>query len=380
MKVLMLTPSYSPIVGGTERVVQNLTLKLNQNGIHTDVMTFNMNEKWNPFWRGEIKKDNFTLFRVPAFNFFPKMKYNPLEISLEVHVIPKLNFIKRLKDYDILHFHDVADLSFPLFSYFIKKPKIFQCHTLTEFYRYYKKGPFSKKILRKVADTYICMSNPSKKLLSDLGIPQSKIFILHNGVDPEEFKPNKEAKVDNMLLFVGRIEKRKGVHVLLNSLKYLEIPVSLKIAGPKNDNQYIGEIMGSTDKRQIGIHKVELLGYVNEKKLVELYQSASIVIIPSLVEDFGIVNLEALACETPVVASGVGGITEIVKNGVNGLLVLPNDPKKLANALTKLLENKELIEQYGINGRQMVKEHFSWDSIAKELISIYEITRAKAPF
>jgi glycosyltransferase involved in cell wall biosynthesis len=331
-----------------------------------------MNKKWNPFWREEIKSGDFTVFRVPALNFFQRMKYNPLEISLRVNVIPKLNITKHLKDYDILHFHDDVDLSFPLFSCFIKKPKIFQCHTLNSSYGDYKKRFFARAIFGKVADAYTCVSGLSKKLLTDLGIPKSKIFLLPNGIEPEEFKPGKAEKIDNMLLHVGRGVRAKGLNVLLNSLKYLEEPVSLKIAGPVGDIQYINEIIGSNHKRKMGIHEVELLGYVNEEKLLELYQRASIFVTPSLEEEFGIVNLEALSCETPVVASEVGGIGEIIKNDVNGLLVPPNDPEKLADAVRKLLKDKDLREKYGRNGRRMIKAHFSWDSITKKLIRIYE--------
>jgi glycosyltransferase involved in cell wall biosynthesis len=95
-------------------------------------------------------------------------------------------------------------------------------------------------------------------------------------------------------------------------------------------------------------------------------------VTPSLTDEFPIVNLEALSCGTPVVASDVGGIGEVVKNDVNGLLVPPNDPEKLADAIRKLLRDKELREKYGRKGRQMIEAHFSWESVAKELIRIYE--------
>jgi glycosyltransferase involved in cell wall biosynthesis len=374
MKVLMLAPSYSPKVGGTERVVQKLATKLNQEGIHTDVMTFKITKEWNIFRIEIIKNGHFSVLRVPSLNFSQKMKYNPLTNSLELHAMLNLNFTKYLKDYDILHYHDDVDLSFPFFSCFIKKPKIFQCHTLTSTYKNYKTHFFPRVVLRRVADAYTCVSAESKKSLSDLGIPNSKIFILPNGIDPEEFRPGKREKIDNMVLHIGRGVRTKGLSVLLDSLKYLEDPVSLKIAGPVGDIRYIEEILGSNHKRKIGIHEVESLGYVTEAKLLELYQRASIFVAPSLREEFGIVNLEALSCETPVVASAVGGIREIIKNDVNGLLVPPNDPEKLAKAVEKLLRNKELRIKYGVNGRRIIKEHFSWNSITKELISIYETT------
>ena len=149
----MLTPSFAPIVGGTERVVQNLALKLNEVGIQTDVMTLNMNEKWNPVWRGETRENGYKIFRVPAFNAFRGFKINPLNFFFGIHVLPKLNFASQLKDYDILHFHDDIDLSFSFFSSFMRKPKIFHCHTLAFTYNKYKASFFSRNILKNAADS-----------------------------------------------------------------------------------------------------------------------------------------------------------------------------------------------------------------------------------
>ncbi len=371
MKVLMLTPSYYPIVGGTERVVENLARSLNGNQVHADIMTFNMAKKWHPIWKNEVRGDNCKVYRIAAINVFQGLNLNPLEMLLGSSVMPNPVFLRYLNDYDILHFHDDVDMSFPVYSYLVKKPKIFQCHSLANTYRSYKNRFFAKTVFGRIADTYTCVSGQSKNLLVNLGISKSRVFQLPNGIEPDRFKPGK-SKIDNMLLHVGRGVRTKGLSVLLKSLKYLEEPVRLKIAGPIGDIQYMNEIIGSNPKQKVGIHEIEFLGYVTDDKLLELYQTASIFVTPSLEEEFGIVNLEALSCETPVVATGVGGITEIVKDDINGLLVPPNDPKKLAEAIRKLLKNKELREEYGRNGRRTVKEHFSWDSIAKQLIRIYE--------
>lgn len=373
MRVLMLTPSYSPIVGGTESSVRNLALELNELEVHTDVMTFNMNEKWHPIWTEEVKKNDFKVFRIPGFNIFHKCKYNPLGILFNVNIIPKLDFTKRLRDYDILHFHDDGDLSLPFFSYFVKRPKILHCHSLAGTYWRYRSYLLNRKNLTEVADFYICISKASKNLLLNLGLRKSKISTVYNGVDTEKFKPNKSKKLDDLILFVGRLRMEKGLHVLLDSLAYLETPLHLIVIGPKEDYRYIEKIFGSNRKqKRKGIHNVELLGPIDHDELVKWYQKASIFVCPSLKETFGMVNLEALSCETPVVASKVGGIAEIVEHDVNGILVPPNDPKKLAIALRKLLEDKELREKYGEVGRRMVEEHFSWNSISKELIKIYK--------
>src|SRR5271157_3199622 len=147
MKVLMLTPSFDPIIGGTETVVKSLTINLNKIGVRADVMTFNMDEKWEPRCRWEvIDEDHFKVFRIPALNPFVKI-HNPIGHFLRLNVIPDPRFSKILNDYDILHFHDDVDLTFPLFSYFVNKPKIFYCHTLHATHSYYKKK-FANNIFR----------------------------------------------------------------------------------------------------------------------------------------------------------------------------------------------------------------------------------------
>ena len=101
MKVLMLTPSYDPTIGGTETVVKNLAINLNKTGVKTDVMTFNMDKKWEPRWKWEIKEEHgFKVFRIPAFNLFGKIP-NPMGFFFKVNVIPNPSFRKIIKAYDI---------------------------------------------------------------------------------------------------------------------------------------------------------------------------------------------------------------------------------------------------------------------------------------
>jgi glycosyltransferase involved in cell wall biosynthesis len=366
MKVLMLSATFAPIIGGAENVVQNLTLKLNENGIKTDLMTFNMNTLWHPIWKKEVIEKDFRITRIPGINLFHKMKYNPLKLLFRVNVIPSIRFLEILKEYDILHFHNDSDLSFPLFSKFVKGPKILHCHTLSGTHKQYRLVPPNRILLNKLVDSYICVSKSDKNLLADLGIKEERIQVLYNGVNPNFFKPNYSEKIEDLLLFVGRLDPSKGIPVLLESLKFLKIPTKLKIIGP------LGNQIMNSNKKQLGIHEVEWLGYKTGSQLVEWYQKASIVVCPSLSESLGITNLEALSCGTPIVASNVGGIPEIVQDRFNGLLVSPNNPKDLASAIQELLLNPDLRKEYGINGRIMVENKFSWDYITRSLVKIYE--------
>ena len=383
MKILMVSPSYFPIVGGAEAVVRNLSIKLNEIGVSTDVMTFNMNQKWKPTWREKIEKiDGVKIIRIPALraptlNVLAK-EINFLEIAFNVHVIPKLSFMKRLKDYDILHFHDDVDLSFPFFSHLVKKTRIFHCHSLSGSYMNslssYRKNPFSRSIFRKIADKYIIIRRSARDLLIKLGVDQSKITFLPNPVDVDRFRPEKKMnKTENLIIFVARLMRRKGLHVLLKALSYLKNPIHLVIIGPSREDKYYTEILNTinTQKRKTN-HKISYLGFVNSKRALMLYQKASVFVCPSLEEEFGIVNLEALSCETPVVASNVGGIPEIVHDHINGILVPPNDPIELANAIQYLLDNKKIRIKYGREGRRQVLESFSCEVIIKRLCEIYE--------
>lgn len=371
MKVLLVTPSYHPIVGGTETAIRILSTTLNEIGIHTDVMTFNMNQKWNPIWREETEDNGlFKVFKMPAFNPATFFRINPLEL-IYVYVIPRPDFAKKFKDYDIIHFQGEADFSFPLLSFFVRKPKIWTSHVN------YARLPRLKRLFKlffpRLVDLYIAHE---LGLLSNLGVPRSKSLVFQSfGVDAKTFRPDETKKLDNLVLFVGRITKSKGLHVLLEALPYVSSQTQLIIIGPKSDSsksdlEYAEACMDRVKQvRSSGIHSIEYLGPMDEKSLVPWYQRAVVLVRPDL-DGFsgGLTSLEALACATPVIGTG----NHLIRDGVNGILVPPGNVMELAKALNKLLGNKELRRKYGTEGRRMVETHFSWESIVKDLAKIYE--------
>jgi glycosyltransferase involved in cell wall biosynthesis len=366
----MLTPTYCPIIGGAETMVQRLAVELNSRQIKTDVLTFNMDKVWSPKWRGktEISNQGFRIFKVPALNWTPMI--NASRIKMGVNLVPGW-FWNLLKSYDILHYH-VGDLSFPFFSLSSQKPKVCQLHGLD--YNVLRRYFLTRFILEHAADLYLTPTEQIRSELVRLGMPEQKIMCFPNTLDVEAFHPSGK-KEDNLLLFVGRINSGKGLHVLLNSLHYLKQAIRLVIIGPPDWNSiYFNNMLKTIEKENLrGQHRIEYIGEKSQEEIIGWYQRASIFVLPPVAyEALGLVNLEALACETPVVATNVGGISEAVHNGENGILVEANNPIKLANAIQYLLDNESIRKKFGEEGRKLVVNNFSTRAAVRKLAMIYK--------
>jgi glycosyltransferase involved in cell wall biosynthesis len=258
-----------------------------------------------------------------------------------------------------------------LFARLVRKPKIIHCHGLDtqSLKRYY----LNKILMTHLADLYISISRQMTEDLLELGINSNKIAYLPNGVDTNLFAPRGQ-KEDNLLLFVGRITHGKGLHVLVKSLRHLEKSVCLAIIGPASwDQKYYLDVLELMKKEnQKGKHEIIYLGAKDQADIIKWYQKASLFVQPSFGEGFPVTTLEALSCETPAVATPVGGIPEVVKDYENGILIPRNDPVALARAIRYLLENKEVRTKFGREGRKRIIQHYSLEASVKRLCGIYK--------
>jgi alpha-maltose-1-phosphate synthase len=221
-------------------------------------------------------------------------------------------------------------------------------------------------------------------------IDSHKIHTVHNGVDAERFSPTFD---ENLLaskgihgryaIFVGRITRQKGLSHLLRAWNEVSPEYGLVIAAGSPDEPQIGkEVEGLIDALATKRGNIwwfpEMLP---QHDLSVLLSHADLFICPSIYEPLGIVNLEAMACQTAVLASRVGGIPEVVLEGITGELVnYETDPimfeQSLAEGITTLMGNPDLLANYGRAGRRRVIESFSWDSIAEATIDIYNTVLA----
>lgn len=215
----------------------------------------------------------------------------------------------------------------------------------------------------------------------------AKVFTVRNGIDTEVFKPHEDPRVlreygipteEPFALFVGRITRQKGLTHLLRAWQNVDPSIGLVLAAGAADEAGIGaEVEDLVTKLQSERKNViwvrEML---STPQLTALLTAARVFVCPSIYEPLGIVNLEAMACSTAVVASAVGGIPEVVSHGVTGELVRysNNDlefESQFALAINKVAGDSELAERYGQAGRERVVAEFGWSKIARETIEVY---------
>jgi len=234
-----------------------------------------------------------------------------------------------------------------------------------------------EKTVVEAADRVIAVSGRMRDdILAHFGADPARVVVIHNGIDPERFRRTEQRDALDRLgvrppyvLFVGRITDQKGIFHLLDAVPRLPAGVQVVLCASAPDTPEIEERL----RRAVPGHPNVL--WINEMApvdvVVQLYSHAAVFVCPSVYEPFGLINLEAMACETPVVASAVGGILEVVEDGKTGLLVPPGHPEELAAALGRVLDNPALGRSLGQAGRRRVEAQFSWASVAERTEHVY---------
>jgi len=200
---------------------------------------------------------------------------------------------------------------------------------------------------------------------------KAKRYVIPGGVDSNKFTPPEKEPEDDIVLFIGRLVYRKGLHVLIKAFS--------RIASKRDIKLYVigkgyMEIPARILAKTYGVdNKIHFLGVIPEHIKPNIYRKAKIVVVPSIFnESLGIVALEAMASGRPVIASNVGGLSELIVNGETGLLVEPGDEDSIGEAIEKLLEDKNLRLKLGNNARKIIEEKYSWDVVVDKIIRVYE--------
>ncbi len=248
------------------------------------------------------------------------------------------------------------------------------------------------------ADGVIAVSKAMKGDVETLyGVAPERVRVIHNGIDPDEYRPRlapatlRRLGVDPdvpIVLFVGRITRQKGILHLVRAIPHLAAGVQVVLCAGAPDTDAISAEMTALvadAKRAAAADIVWIPGMVPKEDVIALYSHAALFVCPSVYEPFGIINLEAMSCETAVVAAAVGGIPEIVVPDETGVLVPfeaegngspePVDPddysRALAAAINQLMGDPDKRQAMGRAGRARVVAHFSWQRIAEQTLTFY---------
>lgn len=251
------------------------------------------------------------------------------------------------------------------------------------------------------ADAIIAVSQETRNdVLNNFDVDPDKVKVIHNGIDLHQYRHTSE--VDALVrhgvdpdrpyvLFVGRVTRQKGIIHLVNAIPHIDPSIQVVLCAGAPDTPAIGQEMKarvaevSADRPQGAAPVIWIQEMLPKDQVIQYYSNATVFCCPSVYEPFGIINLEAMACETAVVASAIGGIPEVVVPKETGELIPlelkpgtfdPVDParysRELAEGINAVALNPALREKYERNGRKRVEEHFSWTAIAKRTLELYE--------
>lgn len=227
------------------------------------------------------------------------------------------------------------------------------------------------------------------------GVDPAKVHVIHNGIDLQQYRkdPGVDALVKRgvdpekpYVLFVGRVTRQKGIIHLVNAIPQIDPAIQVVLCAGAPDTPEIGrEMEAGVELASAGRPGVIWIREMLPREdVIQFYSNAAVFCCPSVYEPFGIINLEAMACETAVVASAIGGIPEVVVPDETGLLVdlelkpgtfepvdAPKFTADLAQAINQVALDPKLQEKFGKNGRRRVEDHFSWTAIAQRTLDLY---------
>ncbi len=384
MKILMLTWEYPPrIVGGIARVVYDLSRTLLKDGHDVTVITYREGEA--PYYEEDkgIKVHRIDNYMINPNNFIDWI------MQMNFNMIAKANeIIAQQGNFDVIHAHDwLVAYSAKTLKNSYNIPIVSTIHA-TEAGR---NSGIHDEQQRYINDTewmltyesaeVIVNSNYMKNELQRLfGLPYEKINVVPNGVNMNLFNGverdydfRRRYAMDNekIILFMGRLVYEKGVQHLITAMPKI-------LAGYQDSKLVIcgkGGMLAEL-KQQVeamGIsNKVYFAGHMNGKEVQKMYKAADISVFPSTYEPFGIVALEAMLSENPVVVSDIGGLNEIVEHRVNGMKAYCGNPNSIADSILELLYDHKLCYDITKKAKNKVRNEYNWSKIAQDSHFIYQ--------
>ncbi|MFM8783452.1 MAG: glycogen synthase [Actinomycetota bacterium] len=378
LSVALLTREWPPsIYGGAGVHVKNLVEALKETlQVNTQVHCFGAS-------------------RIDATGYELKPPFTEINPALQTLLID-MDMALQIKDADLVHSHTwYANFAGYLASKIYKIPHVVTAHSLEPLRPWkaeqlgggYVISSWVEQLAYENANSIIAVSDGMRDdvIKSYPQVDPKKITTIRNGIDTNKFKPTLDSSILDKhgvttpyALFVGRITRQKGLAHLLRSWKFIPKEYSLVLAAGSPDEPQVGAEVESliNELRQDRENIIWIKEMLPHDELVALLTAARVFVCPSVYEPLGIVNLEAMACETAVVASAVGGIPEVVSANETGLLVeFTFDSKlfekNLSESILNVLSDESLATRMGVAGRKRASDFFGWDKVANQTIDLY---------
>lgn len=401
MNIAILTKEYPPhIYGGAGAHVEHLTRELEKldGGAHEiQILCFGDQDETSG-------KRRVRGIQLPAAVHVYDERHRTLVDALERNGA----MVGILQQADVIHCHTwYTHLAGCLLREMLDAPLVLTTHSLEaqrpwkreQLGTAYQASSWIEKTAYQSADGVIAVSASMRQDVHRLyHVPLEKIALIYNGIDDDVFRPKADPEVllsygidptRPYVIMVTRLTRQKGIIHFLEAAKSLQPGVQVVMCASAPDTQtFMEEVSARFEEVKACLRRdiIWVKETVPGEDLVALYSQASLFVCPSIYEPFGITNLEAMACETPVVASAVGGIKEVVVDGETGRLVAfepasaedaePRDPARfardLADAINDLLASPSSLKAMGVSARKRVREHFSWRSIARQTLDFYQ--------
>jgi glycogen synthase len=395
MRALILTNEYPPnVYGGAGVHVEYLTRELAKL-IDVDVRTFGQQD------------ETADHLRVRGYAVAHDLSASSDQLRPVLGALSRdIGFVADPVDADVVHCHTwythfagvLAKLAYGI-------PLVITIHSLEPLRPWkreqlgggYDVSTWVERTAIEMADAIIAVSQETRAdVLRLFDVSERRVTVIHNGIDTDEYRPQEATDaldrfgIDRsvpFVLFVGRITRQKGIVHLVHAIRHLDPGIGVVLCAGAPDTPQIAAEMeaGVAEARAVHPNVVWIPEMVDKPTVRQLYSHAALFCCPSVYEPFGIINLEAMACETAVVATAVGGIPEVVVPGETGQLVAfepagdgsfePRDPdgfaRDLAAAINALMADPAGREAMGKAGRRRAVEHFGWDAIARRTVDLY---------
>ena len=383
MKILLVANSYLPQLGGLEIAVYNIAHQLVKKGHRVTVVSGTSVISYSR----KMEEGGICVYRMPfilprivvrcgykrAILSLFKCIITPLIIPLTLF---KVGLIIKLTKPDIVNLHYIAENAFFCLGVrkFLKFKFIVNIHG-EDIEWYNNRSIFSRWLTKETlrnADYVLSNSNhllcQAKKIYPGVGIKSNTVG---NGIDLNSIKISGKFKNDReYLLSIGNFSFKKGFDVLVQAFNIIHSKhpnIDLLMIGDGSEREKCEKLSVKFGPN----NSIKFIGEINHSKITAFLDGSKIFVLPSRREPFGIVLLEAMAAGKPIVATRVGGVPEVVKEGENAILVESNSPGFLAEGIMKLLDNSDLSVQFGKKSNEIVKE-FTWEKIVNKYIDVYK--------